>query len=70
MSESGDFWRAYKDQKRAARRHYHECPTCAERYGTGTKVEPGHRCRNCGWEAPRESALTGRRWKDWTEPGL
>jgi len=35
--------------------HWHECPFCAIRYGTGTSVAPGRTCRNCGWEAPGKS---------------
>lgn len=60
MSESGEMWREYREHKRRFRKHMHECPHCAVRFGTGTKVVPGERCRNCDWVAPAKSAMTGK----------
>ena len=54
MSEMGDFYREMRQERSALRRHWHECPHCAVRFGTGTSVAPGGRCRNCGWQAPGE----------------
>lgn len=52
MSELGDSFRDYREYRRKMRATWVECPTCAQRYGTGTKVPPGRKCRNCGWKAP------------------
>jgi flavoprotein len=62
MSELRDDFRYLKERRRQFRRHMHECPKCAIAYGTGTKVVPGEKCRNCEWVAPAHSALTGAPW--------
>lgn len=55
MGDVGEYWREHREQQQARRRYWHECPTCRHRYGTGTKVAPGHRCRNCGWRVPGQA---------------
>ena len=62
-SDYGDFCREQRKGKQGLRRHFHECPNCAIAYGTGTKVEPGYKCRNCDWVAPSKSALTSKAWR-------
>lgn len=52
MGDVGDYWNDARNYRRARRAHWHECPTCAVRYGTGTLVAPGQKCRNCDWIAP------------------
>lgn len=52
MSSYGDFCRDQRKARQRVRMHWHECPTCAVAYGTGTSVAPGGTCRNCGWDAP------------------
>ena len=52
MGDLSDYWREAREYKRDLRSNWHECPHCAERYGTGTLTPPGCNCRNCGWEAP------------------
>ena len=52
MSDYGDFCREQRQSKQRLRAHWHECPTCAISFGTGTSVAPGGNCRNCGWRAP------------------
>jgi hypothetical protein len=54
MGDVGDYWRDARAYRRSVRAHWHECPTCAQMYGTGTKVPPGCECHNCGWLAPGE----------------
>lgn len=54
MSDMGDFYREQREERRRLRAHWHECPDCAVRFGTGTSVPPGGTCHNCGWEAPGE----------------
>jgi len=55
MSSYGDFCREQRMARRRVRMFWHECPTCAMEFGTGTKVAPGGTCRNCGWHAPGDS---------------
>lgn len=52
MSSYGDFCREQRRARQRVRMFWHECPTCAVRFGTGTTVAPGAKCRNCGWLAP------------------
>lgn len=52
MSDMGDFWRDVSAGKQARRQYWHECPGCKVRFGTGTKVAPGCRCKHCRWLAP------------------
>ncbi len=52
MGDVGDFWKDVRDDRRRRRAHWHECPDCSVRYGTGTLVPPGCNCRNCDWRAP------------------
>lgn len=54
MSDYGDFCRDQRQSRQRLRMHWHECPTCAVAFGTGTSVAPGRKCRNCGWTAPGE----------------
>lgn len=52
MGDVGDYWREHKEFKQRLRSYWHECPSCAVEFGTGTKVAPGRKCRNCDWKAP------------------
>lgn len=52
MSSYGDFCREQRKARQRVRLFWHECPTCAISFGTGTSVAPGGKCRNCGWNAP------------------
>jgi len=52
MGDVGDYWREHKEFKKRLRSHWHECPSCAVAFGTGTLVAPGRKCRNCDWKAP------------------
>lgn len=52
MSSYGDFCREQRKARQRVRMFWHECPHCAQRFGTGTSVAPGGNCRNCGWDAP------------------
>jgi len=75
MGDVGDYWNDVREHKRAVRMHWHECPNCERKFGTGTKVAPGCDCRNCGWRAPgkkgddhrqayrRENENKAERWR-------
>lgn len=52
MSSYGDFCKEQRKARQRVRMFWHECPTCAVKFGTGTSVAPGANCRNCGWLAP------------------
>lgn len=52
MSDYGDFCREQRQERQSLRMHWHECPHCAVRFGTGTLVAPGKTCRHDGWKAP------------------
>lgn len=52
MSSYGDFCKDQRKARQRVRMFWHECPTCAISFGTGTSVAPGGTCRNCGWHAP------------------
>lgn len=52
MSSYGDFCKEQRRARQRVRMFWHECPTCAVAFGTGTSVAPGGKCRNCGWHAP------------------
>lgn len=65
MSEYGDFCREQRQWKQSLRMHWHECPNCAVRFGTGTSVAPGTKCRNCDWVAPGERGDDVRKVREW-----
>jgi hypothetical protein len=55
MGDMGEIFSDLRRRRRAVRQYWPECPTCAERFGTGTKVPPGRTCKNCGRTAPGEA---------------
>ena len=58
MSDYGEFCKEQREHKQALRRHWHECPHCKEKFGTGTLTAPGHGCKHSKkpwhpkWKAP------------------
>lgn len=69
----GDYWNEAREDRRAIRRHWHECPDCAVSFGTGTLVAPGEKCRHDGWQAPgqkgddRRAARQDHKDEEWQE---
>ena len=55
MGDMIDQFREAREFKRAARRHWHECPSPGCQFGGNpVKVPPGGNCRHCNWQAPGE----------------
>jgi hypothetical protein len=57
MSEEGDFWKEYREERKKERRRLGiNCPGCniKEPKRTPTILMPGQRCRVCGYKDPRK----------------
>ena len=57
-----------KLRKKASRQRAVSCEgECQFKYGTPTKVVPGKKCRNCGWEAPSDGMTAAEHFEKWLE---
>ena len=67
--ELAEEWQTLR-QARSRRQFWIECPHCKERFGTGTKVAPGARCRHSRQKWHPEWIAPGNRGDDWRAAGF